>query len=565
MRLGIPDDWPVAVQQWNNLIAVNYEARKRGVDRHASYKECLQKCPELRFVHVPTYSIDNYSTVNDGNDVVFGGCNNNSDNNNNNNIKNFTLTIYPATDRTSVFCPDRIRCKASLQPYREASLKIFEELRNFLSRYPGTILEKAGLDECFIDVTSAVNSAGDDVELKLHGKLAISSKGGNDNDDDKFIIKQKDKKLIHASMIAAEIREHIYKTLKYRVSAGVAKNKLLSKLGSATNKPNNQTVILEDHIQPFLKDLPITKLRSLGGKMGIKLVEGLPPSSTCSSLWKMTREELAERLPGSPDTIGEWTFNFVRGIDPSTVEDRSMTKSFLSVKNFLRPLTNLDILHTWTSLLFHELSQRVLEEKKISNRWPRSLSIKWTTKTVQKSKSIDFPLQPSDIPDRNPIMVDGICRILQTESGSSSDLFPLQNLSLGIHNLQHSQSIKRIDSFKLHKVDPWERDRISRVADCNLSSFNGFNGNGSGGDSGDSGVDVKQPLLQSITNNNKRKKTKNNKTIDVFLKRADANANDDDECWICPKCQKRIALDWMKIEEHENMHLAQELVIGTWS
>jgi nucleotidyltransferase/DNA polymerase involved in DNA repair len=32
-RLKIPDGKPVAVQQWGSLLAVNYEARKFGVER----------------------------------------------------------------------------------------------------------------------------------------------------------------------------------------------------------------------------------------------------------------------------------------------------------------------------------------------------------------------------------------------------------------------------------------------------------------------------------------------------------------------------------------------------
>ncbi|KAG1709713.1 hypothetical protein DVH05_020367 [Phytophthora capsici] len=32
-RLGIPDGQPLAVQQWGSLLAVNYDARKFGVER----------------------------------------------------------------------------------------------------------------------------------------------------------------------------------------------------------------------------------------------------------------------------------------------------------------------------------------------------------------------------------------------------------------------------------------------------------------------------------------------------------------------------------------------------
>ena len=53
-RLGIPREVPVAVQQWQGLIAINYAARARGITRHMRVQEALARCPELQCVHVQT-------------------------------------------------------------------------------------------------------------------------------------------------------------------------------------------------------------------------------------------------------------------------------------------------------------------------------------------------------------------------------------------------------------------------------------------------------------------------------------------------------------------------------
>ena len=53
-RLGIPRAKPVAVQQWEGLIAVNYAARAAGITRHMRVAEARQKCPELICCHVQT-------------------------------------------------------------------------------------------------------------------------------------------------------------------------------------------------------------------------------------------------------------------------------------------------------------------------------------------------------------------------------------------------------------------------------------------------------------------------------------------------------------------------------
>jgi nucleotidyltransferase/DNA polymerase involved in DNA repair len=77
-RLKIPNSQPLAVQQWDGLIAVNYAARAKGVTRHMRVQACpfmpihhrmrddclgpplaqdaKKACPELVLVHVEVIS-----------------------------------------------------------------------------------------------------------------------------------------------------------------------------------------------------------------------------------------------------------------------------------------------------------------------------------------------------------------------------------------------------------------------------------------------------------------------------------------------------------------------------
>lgn len=45
---------PMAVLQWNSIIALNYVAKKGGVKRCMNGFEALEVCPQLTFVHVAT-------------------------------------------------------------------------------------------------------------------------------------------------------------------------------------------------------------------------------------------------------------------------------------------------------------------------------------------------------------------------------------------------------------------------------------------------------------------------------------------------------------------------------
>jgi nucleotidyltransferase/DNA polymerase involved in DNA repair len=52
------------------------------------------------------------------------------------------------------------------------------------------------------------------------------------------------------------------------MGAGVAHTKLLAKLCSGLNKPNKQTVVPQNCVAALLHDLPLEKLRGLGGSLG---------------------------------------------------------------------------------------------------------------------------------------------------------------------------------------------------------------------------------------------------------------------------------------------------------
>ena len=59
------------------------------------------------------------------------------------------------------------------------------------------------------------------------------------------------------------------------VRKGVAHNKILAKLASGLHKPAQQTVVTLAAVPGLLQDLPIPKLRQLGGKFGADVMAAL--------------------------------------------------------------------------------------------------------------------------------------------------------------------------------------------------------------------------------------------------------------------------------------------------
>lgn len=120
VRLNIPRDIPLGVQQWQGLIAVNYPARAAGITRHLPAPEARKVCPNLRTVHVATYGPDDLQP-----------------------------SYYEA--------PSLVTHKVSLEPYRRASVKIFQIFTRELKTFgEGGIVQKASIDEAFLDVTAVV-------------------------------------------------------------------------------------------------------------------------------------------------------------------------------------------------------------------------------------------------------------------------------------------------------------------------------------------------------------------------------------------------------------------------
>lgn len=213
---------PVAVVQFNNwnvsggggIIAVNYIAKDMGVTRHMRGEEAREKCPEIELVNVPN-----------------------------------------------------IREKADTSRYRDAGKEVADVLQTFT-----TILERASIDEAFLDITDEVIKRADlitkgdaqvDPSLLVNtfavGYLnigdfireiltSIRSDGKNDashyeGDLDSSTIRKSNFKLLVGAAIAGEMRAKIKEVTGYECSAGIAHNKVMAKLVCGLNKPNKQTLL----------------------------------------------------------------------------------------------------------------------------------------------------------------------------------------------------------------------------------------------------------------------------------------------------------------------------------
>ncbi|RGP80934.1 DNA polymerase eta subunit [Fusarium longipes] len=355
VRLGIPEDKPLAVQQWQGLIAINYAAREYGIGRHCNIEEAKKLCPELIAQHVATWR--------EGDDKW----------------------AYREDAAANI-----VTDKVSLDPYRLQSRKILACIKEAL---PAGVqkVEKASIDEVFLDLSSQVYSILLERFPELSNpppyddpteKLPLPSIAALDWQTDALIDLDEEQETIDpdwddvailiGSEIVRKVRSEVRQKLGYTCSAGVASNKLLSKLGSAYKKPNKQTVVRNRAVSTFMAGFKVTKLRNLGGKLGEQIVS----TFNTENVIELLNVPLSSMKTKLGHDTGFWVFNTIRGIDTSEVNPRTQIKSMLSAKSFRPTINSSEQATRWLRIFTADIFARLVEEGVLENkRRPRTMNL----------------------------------------------------------------------------------------------------------------------------------------------------------------------------------------------
>ncbi|KAK9827976.1 hypothetical protein WJX81_003639 [Elliptochloris bilobata] len=380
-RCNIPADTPCAVQQWEGLIAVNYAARAAGITRHMRVWEAKKHCPELQLVHVEV--IGKEDGPQGGNKHGEGG-----------------------TGAAGV--RDRQSQKACLERYRSASREIIALLHKtapqerhprhqLMCSLPGAVLEKASIDEVYMDVTALV-----DKELQERADADDSAPGACGTGDafgwGSIVLGgpldpgcEWERRLAVGAQVACRLRGAVRQQLGFTCSAGIACNKLLAKVASAMNKPNQQTVVPPRAVADLMAELPLKKLRNFGGKLGAELAE--LGCSTAGQVLALPTGALEKRF--GPQRAACITAA-MHGCSDEPVMVRELPKTMLAAKSFEKTTSSAAIAR-WLRILAEELAERLAADGAENARRPRSLSVTYRGSTngvynpTDRSKSGSMP------------------------------------------------------------------------------------------------------------------------------------------------------------------------------
>jgi len=442
VRLGIDPAKPLAVQQWQGLIAINYPARAYGLTRHVTITEAKEKCPELICQHVATW--------NEGE------------------------AMWSYSDDAFKEIASR---KVSLDPYRIESRRILALIKEVLPEDLQRV-EKASVDEVFLDLSAHVHKVLLERYPELRGPapyddpseplprppttaldwaadalVDLDSLQSEEDDPD-----WDDICMLIASEIVRDVRKEIFDRLHYTCSAGISRNKMLAKLGSGHKKPNSQTVIRNRAVQHFLSGFKFTKIRNLGGKLGDEIVAAFN-TDLVSDLLPTPLEQLKKQLG---DETGAWFHSVLRGEDNSEVNPRTQIKSMLSAKSFRPSINSFEVACRWLRIFVADIFSRLVEQGVLEHkRRPKTVNLHHRQSGQTRSKQAPIPTGRTIAEDMLYELAKGLLAQVVVNGGA----WPCAHLSLSVGGFEDGiTGNKGIGGFLVHGAEAKAlRDSHARV------------------------------------------------------------------------------------------------------
>ncbi|CAB4053926.1 POLH [Lepeophtheirus salmonis] len=242
-----------------------------------------------------------------------------------------------------------IREKADLSKYREAGKAVISAITQFDSKF---IVERASVDEAYLDITPAVE-AMESTPISSQTLPNTNVVGFEKNQVHKWLedLNADDTRLSIGAYIMEQVREAVFEK---------------------TGFPDCFTSFTSVPI--LYSKLKLTKLRGLGGKFGDQVLN-LLNIETAMELSTINLKTLHKYFD---EKTSLWLYRLGQGLDDEPVNGRELPKSIGCSKNFRGPQKRLDTMEKvirWMKSLAEELSDRLIKDKEVNARVPKTLNI----------------------------------------------------------------------------------------------------------------------------------------------------------------------------------------------
>ncbi|GMH48107.1 hypothetical protein TrRE_jg11836 [Triparma retinervis] len=447
VRLGIAwETTPMVVLQWGMVLAVSYPARELGIKRGDYWNQIKKIAPTTMGIHVEMEVLEDGLGEEEevGMGLGLGGeegegkiaTADGADSRERKYHQQFNMDKeekQEALKRENGYIPDRSKGKASLERYRYCSGLIFDQIRTTMNTVAGAgnfILEKASIDELYLDLTKACDNA-------------VTTEW--------------------AAHIIETVRRDVKSKVGYTMSAGISKNKTMAKLTASFCKPNGLSVLTPSGTETMLRSTKMRKVRNFGGKLGKKVLEVVMDERRGGDLEKYEGVTMMEVGLISVDSLmrhgfGRETAAFIFGLMNRGDEDEEVemtkvgapTKSITCFKDFkgfkedFYPNNASEVVeklgtgnHNWISLLSTEVAKRVEDDEVRNGRYPKTLAVLFGTKGApSKSRRCRFPT------GKGSALSDAVVKQVTTVL-KSSDVWPISKLGVVAENFEERGNIAK--------------------------------------------------------------------------------------------------------------------------
>lgn len=296
-------------------------------------------------------------------------------------------------------CPLGICLPVRMSRYQEISAKIMSILDEF-----SPVIEQISIDEAYLDTSGLEKILGTAVE------------------------------------IARKIKERIRSETSLTCSIGIAPNKFLAKIASDSEKPDGLTIINENQIMKFLRDLPVRKIPGIGpvteenlAKFGILKV---------SDILKFPEDFFRQEFGKFGDTL----IDLAKGVDESPVVSQSVIKSISSEMTFEEDTKDRELLRKWLIPQCEEVGRRLREE----NLKGKTITLKLKLsnfRTVTRSHTLISPTNATNI------IIKNATHLLQKYNLTSK----IRLIGVGVSNFQKGfeqlNLFEKSEDEKFQKID----------------------------------------------------------------------------------------------------------------
>ncbi len=234
--------------------------------------------------------------------------------------------------------------------YQQVSDKIMA-----LLRVNSDVLEQAGIDEAYLDVTEKTKGSYQEAERLVQ-------------------------------QMKAAVKQEVGVTF----SVGIAPNKLIAKIASDIHKPDGVTTVQPEQVGGFLSPLPVDALLGVGKKTVAKMSE--MNIKTVGDLAEFDVQRLVEVFG---KTLGVYFHNASRGVDNDPVQEAGEAESIGRMGTLKEDSRNLEF-------IMQKIDQQIDEiyveftQKKLSYRQVGIVAIMTDLSAKSRSKTLEKPAKDEE-------------------------------------------------------------------------------------------------------------------------------------------------------------------------